>query len=304
MDGILNFYKPVGITSHDAVNILRRIMNTKKIGHIGTLDPMACGVLPMLVGNATRISEYLIEHDKEYLVELTLGVRTNTFDKEGKPISSSDKNVSSDEIVNTFNKFVGIIQQTPPMFSSKKVKGKKLYELAREGIEIERDPSTVEIKKIDIIRIIENKKIVFKVKCSKGTYMRSLCDDIGISLGTFGYMSYLQRVKVGNFNIENSLSHEALKKLISQEKSYEFLMPMDEAISEMKKIEVNKNQFSKLRNGNKIHLENIYSADLNNLFRVYSNGLFIGIGRITIEKNQTYLVMKKVLIGDNIGENK
>lgn len=304
MDGILNFYKPVGITSHDAVNILRRIMNTKKIGHIGTLDPMACGVLPMLVGNATRISEYLIEHDKEYLVELTLGVRTNTFDKEGKPISSSDRNVSSDEIVNTFNKFVGIIQQTPPMFSSKKVKGKKLYELAREGIEIKREPSTVEIKKIDIIRIIENKKIIFKVKCSKGTYMRSLCDDIGISLGTFGYMSYLQRVKVGNFNIENSLSHEALKKLISQEKSCEFLIPMDEAISDMKKIEVNKNQFSKLRNGNKIHLENIYSADLNNLFRVYSNGLFIGIGRITIEKNQTYLLMKKVLIGDNIGENK
>ncbi|TJX67056.1 tRNA pseudouridine(55) synthase TruB [Soehngenia saccharolytica] len=299
MNGVLNYYKPSGITSHDAVNIVRKIMNIKRIGHIGTLDPMACGVLPMLVGNATRISEYLIEHDKEYIAELTLGIRTDTFDKEGKPISESNKKVTSNQIIDAFKQFEGEIEQVPPMFSSKKVKGKKLYELARLGIEIERKPSMVNIKSLNIIKIMDNKKVIFKVKCSKGTYVRSLCDNIGIKLGTFGYMSFLQRVKVGNFKIENSINDDLLNNLVHEENKFSFLIPIDKAIEYMDRIDVNKECFVKLCNGNSISVEPTYSLLPNTNLRVYSDNIFIGIGQIALINNQTILKMKKVLLGGN-----
>ena len=143
MDGVINFFKPSGMTSHDAVYFFRKLLNTKKVGHTGTLDPNATGVLPICIGKATRISEYLLEVDKEYIGELTLGFATDTQDEEGKILNSSIKSVSEDEITNSFNKFKGIIYQVPPMYSALKVNGKKLYEVAREGKEIEREPRKV-----------------------------------------------------------------------------------------------------------------------------------------------------------------
>ncbi|TFZ39814.1 tRNA pseudouridine(55) synthase TruB [Soehngenia longivitae] len=299
MNGVLNYYKPSGITSHDAVNIVRKIMNTKKVGHIGTLDPMACGVLPMLVGNATRISEYLIEHDKEYIAELTLGLRTDTYDKEGKPIAQSDVTVTSEQIVDVFKQFEGQIKQIPPMFSSKKINGKKLYELARMGKEIDRKPNIVDIKKLNIMNIIDNKKIIFRVKCSKGTYIRSLCDDIGMKIGTFGYMSFLQRVQVSNFKIENSINDDLLKDLKQKDTKKDFLIPIDKAIDYMDSINVNEEYFKKLCNGNSIPIKQRQNFIPNTNLRVYSNHIFVGIGQINIENNNAILKMKKVLLGDN-----
>lgn len=299
MNGVLNYYKPSGITSHDAVNILRKILNTKKIGHIGTLDPMACGVLPMLIGNATRISEYLIEHDKEYIAELTLGIRTDTYDKEGKPIAQSDITVTSEQILDALKQFEGQIKQIPPMFSSKKINGEKLYELARKGKEIERKPIVVDIKSLNVINIIDNKKIIFRVKCSKGTYIRSLCDDIGLKLRTFGYMSFLQRVKVGNFEIENSINDVLLQDLIQKDTKKDFLIPIDKAIDYMGSINVSKEYFQKLCNGNRIPIRQRHNFIPNTNLRVYSNNIFVGIGQIDIENNDAILKMKKVLLGDN-----
>lgn len=299
MNGVLNYYKPSGMTSHDAVNVIRKIINTKKVGHIGTLDPMACGVLPMLVGNATRISEYLIEHDKEYIAELTLGLRTDTYDKEGKPIAQSDTIVTNEQIVDVFSQFKGKIEQTPPMFSSKKINGKKLYELARMGKEIERKPNIVDIKNINIIKIIDNRKIIFRVKCSKGTYIRSLCDDIGMKLETYGYMSFLQRIQVGNFKIENSINDELLSDLIQKDKKNSFLIPIDKAIDYMDTINVSKEYFQKLCNGNSIPIDEKYNFLIGTDLKVYSNDIFLGIGQIETRNNKTILKMKKVLLGDS-----
>ncbi|HOK63092.1 MAG TPA: tRNA pseudouridine(55) synthase TruB [Soehngenia sp.] len=299
MNGVLNYYKPSGMTSHDAVNVIRKIINTKKVGHIGTLDPMACGVLPMLVGNATRISEYLIEHDKEYIAELTLGLRTDTYDKEGKPIAQSDTIVTNEQIVDVFSQFKGKIEQTPPMFSSKKINGKKLYELARMGKEIERKPNIVDIKNINIIKIIDNRKIIFRVKCSKGTYIRSLCDDIGMKLETYGYMSFLQRIQVGNFKIENSINDELLSDLIQKDKKNSFLIPIDKAIDYMDTINVSKEYFQKLCNGNSIPIDEKHNFFIDTDLKVYSNDIFLGIGQIETRNNKTILKMKKVLLGDS-----
>ena len=248
MDGVINFFKPSGMTSHDAVYFFRKLLNTKKVGHTGTLDPNATGVLPICIGKATRISEYLLEVDKEYIGELTLGFATDTQDEEGKILNSSIKSVSEDEITNSFNKFKGIIYQVPPMYSALKVNGKKLYELAREGKEIEREPRKVNIKDIRILDNYDNKKIIFYTKCSRGTYIRTLCDDIGKDLGTYGYMSFLIRVGVGSFKIESAYSMEYLKTLPKRE-LIDIITPIDKAVEHLNKIEVPGEMYKKIVNG-------------------------------------------------------
>lgn len=213
MDGIILINKEKGCTSHDVVNKVKHIFN-EKVGHTGTLDPNATGLLPILVGKGTKLSAYLINHDKEYEVTLKLGIKTDTADSEGKVINEQKVDNSimqSEKIVKVLDSFIGKQMQTPPIYSAIKINGKKLYEYARKNIEVEIEPRQIEIFSIQLDEINEDEKIIcFTVKCSKGTYVRSLCEDIAERLGTIGYMKELNRVKVGIFDIKNSIKIEEL----------------------------------------------------------------------------------------------
>lgn len=213
MDGIILINKEKGCTSHDVVNKVKHIFN-EKVGHTGTLDPNATGLLPILVGKGTKLSAYLINHDKEYEVTLKLGIKTDTADSEGKVIDEQNVDNSmmqSEKIVKVLDSFIGKQMQTPPIYSAIKINGKKLYEYARKNIEVEIEPRQIEIFSIQLDEVNEDEKIIcFTVKCSKGTYIRSLCEDIAERLGTIGYMKELNRVKVGIFDIKNSIKIEEL----------------------------------------------------------------------------------------------
>lgn len=294
MNGIINFYKPKGITSHGAVSFFRKLLNIKKIGHTGTLDPNAEGVLPICIGKATRVSEYLLTEDKEYRGQLVLGRSTDTQDGDGETIDTSSKIVSEAEIRKSFDKFKGNLSQVPPMYSALKQNGKKLYELAREGITVERKPRDIKIYELEIEEIQDNKEITFFTKCSRGTYIRTLCNDIGEDLGTFGYMSDLVRVGVGPFSLENSYSKEYLENL-SIEEVEALLLPIDFALMEFQKIDIEENLYKKLVNGVKIEMR-----DKNHLIgktlRVYSRDKFIGIGEIIEKDHLQLLKMNKVFV--------
>jgi len=214
MDGILIVNKPQGITSHDVVDFIRRRFRIKKVGHAGTLDPLATGVLVMLIGRATKISGKLTAQDKEYEVIMTLGKRTDTGDADGKVICENDNyaSIGEDRILEVFDKFVGEISQIPPMTSAVKYKGKKLYELARKGIEVERPARTVTIRSLSLVNY-RSPDIELNVQCSKGTYVRVLCDDIGLVLGCGGYVSKIKRLKSGDFAIEDAIGFDKLRDI-------------------------------------------------------------------------------------------
>ncbi len=249
MEGIIIINKPKGFTSQDVVSKTKKILNIKKAGHTGTLDPMATGVLPVLIGNYTKLSKYLIEHDKTYVAKVKLGTKTTTGDREGDIIESKKVNLdylSSENVKKILNSFIGKQMQVPPMYSSIKINGKKLYEYAREGKSVKVNPRQIEIYKINLLKIDkENFEIEFEVSCSKGTYIRVLCENIAEKLGTLGYMSMLNRIAVDKFKIEDSVSFETLEnnkynldflnsKLITMEKIFSNLEKIK--LSEKKKI--------------------------------------------------------------------
>ncbi len=217
MDGILIVDKPKGFTSHDIVDFIRKRFRIKKAGHAGTLDPQTTGILIILVGKFTKRSKELTGHDKEYEACLTLGIATDTLDGGGRIIKKENlANYNLRQIEDVFGRFLGEIEQTPPMFSALKYKGKRLYALARQGVEVERAPRKVYIYRIKITRFIFP-HIYFAVKCSKGTYIRTLCTDIAEKLGCAGYMSELRRIKSGPFTINQAISLDKLKHLPPQE---------------------------------------------------------------------------------------
>jgi len=260
MDGILNILKPPGMTSHDVVSFARKVLGTKKIGHTGTLDPGVAGVLVLCVGKATRLAEYILETGKTYRGEITLGLATDTQDSFGKIIEEKkDFNITLEQLTAVLVSFQGTIKQIPPMYSALKHKGKKLYELAREGQEIVREAREVEIKSLKMLTqlnecdILKFKaKLFFEVECSKGTYVRTLCADIGSSLGCGGYMSYLIRTSVGKFQLAQACTLEELKEL--REKA---LHPLSGDILELKQIIVNKQGQEKLSHGIAIGKESV-----------------------------------------------
>ena len=211
-NGILLIRKPQGITSHDVVLKARRYLNTSKIGHTGTLDPMAEGLMLLTVGTATKILPYIAGHDKEYVASLKLGIKTDTGDITGKILEEYKmKEISREEVVSVLNSFLGVTLQTPPMYSAKKVNGKKLYELARKNVEIEREPVEILITAIELLEF-EGDTISFKVNCSSGTYVRSLCEDIGTKLGTAATMTALTRTKIDIFDVNDAYSLENLEQ--------------------------------------------------------------------------------------------
>lgn len=252
MDGIILVNKEKGFTSHDVVSIVKKITESK-VGHTGTLDPNATGVLPLLIGNATKISKYLINHDKEYEAVIQLGKKTTTADIEGEVIE--EKEVPEKiyiECENILKSFIGKQKQTPPAYSAIKVNGKKLYSYAREGKKIEIEPRNIEIYNIELMNINkEEKQISFRVSCSKGTYIRSLCEDIADKLGTVGYMKDLKRTKVGDFEIKEAITIDELKEKF-EKNDFSDVITIENIFKDMPKIELNENNIKQYLNGVKI----------------------------------------------------
>ncbi|MEG0306865.1 MAG: tRNA pseudouridine(55) synthase TruB [Clostridium sp.] len=240
MCGVLNINKPLGITSFDVVRKIKKLAKEKKVGHGGTLDPEASGVLPVCMGRATKAIEFIMEDAKEYIAEVKLGVVTDTYDREGEVLREGVVDFTDEDIIKVISKFVGNIQQVPPMYSALKQNGKKLYELAREGKEVYREPRSITIHSIDILRI-ESPIVEIKVKCSKGTYIRSLCYDIGEELGCGAMMWNLKRSSTGPFNLESSVNLEDL----TEDNILQHIISLEEVFSKFPKLVVNE-KFEKL----------------------------------------------------------
>lgn len=284
MNGLFNIYKPTGMTSHDVVAKMRKIMQTKTVGHTGTLDPNATGVLVVAVGNATKVIEYMESDDKIYKAELTLGVTTDTEDIWGNIIREYDLagfNLENEKIYDVINSFIGKQIQIPPMYSALKVNGKKLYELAREGKEVERVGREIEIFSISDINRREN-KIEFTVHCSKGTYIRTLCKDIGEKLGCGAVMSKLERIKAGKFSVENSV---ALEELEANPERY--CIDIESVLEKFPVVELNENEAKMYVNGVRFAKKGF----INGMYRVYIGKKLYGICEIF---NDTLKSVKKI----------
>lgn len=285
MDGVLIINKPKGFTSHDVVNILRKALNTKKIGHTGTLDPNATGVLPILIGKATKISKYLIEHNKTYIATISLGEKTDTGDGQGNIIEKdlNFQNISCKQIGDVLKTFIGKQKQIPPIYSAIKINGKKAYEYARKGQTVELEPRDIEIYSIDLIKI-ENNEITFEVSCSKGTYIRTLCEDIAKKLGTIGYMKELTRTSVNEFKLENAVTIDEVKEnsLIVNEK----VINIETIFKDKPELKLNDRKKELFLNGVRLTFEKP-----NDIYRIYNNNEFIGLG--TVQDN---LLKRDVII--------
>lgn len=286
MNGIIIVDKPKGKTSHDIVYAVRRLTGVKKVGHTGTLDPMATGVLPVCVGSATKAADMLTLSDKIYRAELILGKTTDTQDAEGAVLTEREVTCGADEIRDAVMSFVGEIDQIPPMYSAVKRNGKKLYELARQGIEVEREPRRVTIHSIDIIEI-SGKSVTMDVHCSKGVYIRTLCADIGERLGTGAYMNALRRTKTGAFTAEDSRTLDELAAMAENGEMENALIPVDRLFDDLPRITLNEKQKRSVTNGVRM----TYKGAENERYRVYDeNGAFLCVskitdGRLTLEKS-------------------
>ena len=298
MNGIINVYKEKGFTSHDVVAKLRGILRQKKIGHTGTLDPDATGVLPVCLGNATKLCDMLTDKNKTYQAVLKLGIVTDTQDMTGEIQEEKIVSVTKEEVESTILSFIGDYEQIPPMYSALKVNGKKLYELAREGKVIERKARLVHILDIQIQNIdMEQHEIIMLVSCSKGTYIRTLCHDIGEKLGCGGCMKSLLRTKVGAFTIEDSLKLEEIEELHKTNNLDSYLVKPDEVFKDYAGIIVKDSADRLLYNGNAFQKRNVAEILEGNQeqYRVYdSKNVFVGV-YIWSEERQVYKPVKMFL---------
>jgi len=255
MNGILNIYKEKGYTSHDVVNIVRKLTKCKA-GHTGTLDPDAEGVLPVCLGRATKIADYLMAEDKEYVAQVILGISTDTGDASGQILAEKPFLGDLFNINSVLQNFIGQIVQIPPMYSAIKVQGKKLYEYAREGVSIERRSRLVTVRSIEILEVSLPTSFVIRVNCSKGTYIRTLCADIGESLGSVAHMGELLRTRSGSFRVEDAVKLGDLEEFIDRA-----VIPIDIALGHMPKIIISSKADKWLKNGNKIPLDFVQSKN-------------------------------------------
>lgn len=277
MNGIIIIDKPGGWTSHDVIARLRRLLGEKRIGHSGTLDPMATGVLPVFVGRATRAVEFVEGADKEYLATLRLGVSTDTQDITGALLSQCEQSVTESELEAVLPRFRGPISQLPPMYSAIKVGGKKLYELARKGIEAERKPRDIVIHRLDLLGR-EGGDFNLSIACSKGTYVRTLCNDIGDALGCGGTLAGLRRTKAGSFTEADSITMEAVERAVDEGRADQLLRPVDSLFTEHPAIVLSSAQEKKCRNGADFELRD----KLPGIYRAYgSDGEFLAIGEVS-----------------------
>lgn len=281
MLGIINLYKPVGKTSHDCVYFIRKTLGIKKVGHTGTLDPLAEGVLPILVGRATALSDFLMAGDKVYTATVKLGIVTDTYDTTGTVLKKSDVDFNEEDIINALESFKGDIEQTPPMYSAIKIDGKKLYHLAREGKEIERPKRKITVFSIDVFDFDkENNEFKMRVHCSKGTYIRSLCYDLGEKLGCGASMSGLVRNKTGIFEDSTSWTEDEILESVKNE-DYSFLTPPDSVLSEFPAITVDDETSKKIKNGIMLRTNQLgIKAEVGEKFRIYDKDSFLCLVKI------------------------
>ena len=291
MNGILNIFKPKGMSSFDVVRVVKKVAKTGKVGHTGTLDPEATGVLPVCIGRATKIIDYIMDSEKVYEVTFKLGIRTTTYDLEGEILEERDpSNLKNEDILKVVKGFIGEYSQVPPMYSALKQNGVRLYELARKGIEVERQGRLIKIYNIEDIKI-NNPYVSMKVTCSKGTYIRSLCYDIGEKLDVFATMTDLNRAKTSVFSQENSISINDL----TEENIENYIVTMEEALSKYEAITVHGKYVKLLVNGVRVADNRFTKDDIinNRLYRVYDeDSNFIGLG----ERNNAGFKIEKLLI--------
>lgn len=282
MNGIINVNKPKGITSFDVIRKLRKILSLKKIGHTGTLDPLAEGVLLVCVGKATKLAQDIEAHSKEYIAEFELGYKTDTYDTEGTVIDKTENfSVTKEELSETINKFIGNIKQIPPMYSAIKVNGQKLYDLARKGETIEREARDIFIESIELLEF-DGKKAKIKCSVSKGTYIRSLIYDIGEELKTFAVMTSLLRTKVGEEDIKKSFTLSEIENLKNEGKE-NFITSVEDYFTYPKiNIEGEKNHTLFL-NGNTLVFEKE-----DGMYRVYEENKFLGLAQVKHNRLKGY----------------
>ena len=294
MDGIIIVNKPKNYTSFDVVAVVRKILNEKKIGHTGTLDPMATGVLPILIGRATKLQQFVTDKNKEYVASFKLGLTSDTFDITGKIINSVASSFRKNEIEKVLQKFKGEILQVPPMYSAIKKDGIRLYSLARKGINIAREARKITISELKLIKFDERLQSgTLFVNCSKGTYIRTLCSDIGDSLGCGAVLTELERTKSFNFCLENSITLDELRNYALNGSLKEHILSCDSVFEDIIKVQITAQQSKRFRNGGALSLERIFAEEkLNNdkLVMIYNKNEFLGLGRVNLSKNEIAVV--------------
>ena len=275
MEGIIVVNKPKGITSFDVIRKLKKILKTKKIGHTGTLDPLATGVMLMCIGKATKLASDLEAKDKVYIADFDIGYATDTYDIEGKKIAENIIDVSKEDLEQSIKKFIGSIKQVPPMYSAIKIDGNKLYHLARKGIEIERPERDVTIEYTNLLDFKDNKAKI-ETKVSKGCYIRSLIYDIGQDLGTYATMTALERKQVGDYSLKNSYSLEQIEEMVLNN-DFKFLKTVEEIFSYDKYSLQTEKELTLYKNGNTVKIkENLE----NKKYRIYFQDEFIGLANV------------------------
>lgn len=295
MTGFIFLDKPEGITSFTAVNRTRRLLGIKKAGHTGTLDPMATGVLPIMLGGATRFSQYLPVHDKAYRAKILLGTITDTLDTTGEVLETRDVNVTAEELTETVMSFLGEIKQLPPMYSAVSKDGVRLYKLARQGIEIEREARDVTIHSLEIVSGIENNEFTLDVSCSAGTYIRSLAADIGEKLGCGAVISELRRTVANGIGIERTVTLEEIEKAVEEGKADELIAPCDEMLITYPAVTVTAKQAFYFSNGGALDLDRVKDKESVGICRVKSpDGKLVGLGKI--DREQGVLAVEKILV--------
>lgn len=306
MHGFINVLKPSGMTSHDVVSFIRRIAGLKRVGHTGTLDPGAVGVLPVALGQATRLVEYVTDQHKEYRAEVTLGVSTDSGDAFGKVVHYAPAvNVTRAEVESVLAKFTGVLQQIPPMTSAIKVEGKKLYELARQGRDVPRPVRTVEIYSIRPVRWDLNAikpRFLMDIVCGKGTYIRSLCQDIGHALGCGAYMSFLVRTATGDFVLEDALTLEELTRHAESGALEQTMVSMEQATQGMVSVHIDDGQARQIGYGQSITAAAVASVSgtlpvpASDDVRLLHHGILLAIGKLTERTDDGQIIIKPIKV--------
>lgn len=291
MNGVLVINKPMDFTSFDVVAIMRRVTGERKIGHLGTLDPNATGVLPLVLGNATKAQDLVVNHDKEYVATFRLGVKTNTLDIWGEVIKEEKTSFSKEDILKILPRFTGEIQQIPPMYSAVKVDGKRLYDLARDGKEVERKARPVTVYELSLTDFDEeSQQGTLKIKCSKGTYVRTLIDDIGDTLGSFGVMTSLVRINACGYSIDDAISLEKAREMTDFK---DYIIDTESLFMTYGYVKVTSPQAKRFQNGGALDKNRTYLAKLNppdgTILRVKDDqNKFLGLGIIKGEELKIY----------------
>ncbi len=292
--GILNVYKPKGQTSHNVVSFVRRQLNMKRVGHTGTLDPQATGVLPVLIGNATKLSDIIMADEKKYTARVVLGITTDTEDTTGEIIEKKDVSVTKEQLDEVIKSFIGEIDQIPPMYSAIKVDGQKLYQLARKGVEIERTPRKIVIYSIDVYDF-DGMSFMMDVHCGKGTYIRSLCRDIGAYLGCGATMDTLERTMSGVFTLDAAYTFEQIEEAVKTGKIEDIIIAPDEVLGDFERVDAEPENVAKIKNGIRLRpLQlGINKYEENQIFRVYDDNKLLCLLKVSDCDGQMLLAMEK-----------